>query len=86
MARGLAEAIALFGLPFLLYAVVLALRHRYPFLAQHWPRGRLALLAVVGLGVLLFGALVFGLLAPRHQGAYVPAHIEGGRLVPGRIQ
>jgi hypothetical protein len=30
--------------------------------------------------------LILGVLAPRHSGAYVPAHIENGTLVPGRIE
>jgi hypothetical protein len=30
--------------------------------------------------------IAFGIFAPRHAGAYVPAHIENGKLVPGRMQ
>ncbi len=32
------------------------------------------------------GMLTFGIFAVRHEGAYVPAHIENGKLVPGRLQ
>jgi hypothetical protein len=28
----------------------------------------------------------FGLSAPRGHGAYVPAHVENGRLIPGHIE
>ena len=86
MARGAFDAIALFALPFLAYVAVLALQRRFPFLAAHWTGGRLALLTVAGLGLVLGGLLVFALVVPRHQGAYQPAHVEGGRLVPGRIE
>jgi hypothetical protein len=30
--------------------------------------------------------IVFGVFAPREQGAYVPAHVEKGRLVPGHFE
>ena len=76
MARGFADAIALFCLPFIIYGVGLLLRRRYPFLAANWSRGRLALLTVAGLCLVLLGLLVFGFAVPRHQGGYAPAHIE----------
>ena len=86
MGRALADAIALFVAPFVVYGAVLLLRQRYPWLAESWSRGSLAVLTVLGLALVVLGIAVFGILAERHQGAFVPAHMEGGRLQPGRIQ
>ena len=46
----------------------------------------LARLSVAGLALVLGGLLLNGFFADRHEGAYAPAHIENGRLVPGAIQ
>lgn len=86
MARGFADGLALFCLPFFLYALLLFVRPHLPVLAPGWTSGRLAILSVAGLGLVLVGMLVFGLVAPRHQGGYAPAHLEHGRLVPGQIE
>jgi hypothetical protein len=86
MARSILDSLLLFALPFVLYAAALLAQRRYPFLQLHWPRGRLALLTIAGLALVVLGLVFFGLLAPRRQGAYHPAHIEGGRLVPGEIE
>ena len=86
MARTFFDAVALFLSPFVAYGILLVLRQRYPFVAESWSRGSLAGLTVAGLGLVVLGMVVTGLLASRHRGAYVPAHIEGGRLVPGHIE
>jgi hypothetical protein len=86
MARGAFDALLLFLLPFIAYVLMLLVGRRYPFLAAHWTSGKLALLTVAGLCVLLLCLLVFGLAAPRGQGAYSPAHVENGHLVPGRLE
>ncbi len=86
MARSLFEAIVLFGAPFVFYGIILFLRQRYPWLAASWSRGSLALLTLAGLGLVVLGLLGVGVFADRHQGGYAPAHIENGRLVPGRLQ
>lgn len=85
MARTLLDGLLLFVLPFVVYVAVLLLQRRFPFLRPHWTGGRLAMLTVAGLGLVLLGMVVVGLVVPRHQGAYRPAHLEGGRLVPGEI-
>ena len=86
MERGFLDAVALFALPFAAYAVSLALRRRYPFLLRNWTEGPLALLIAAGLASAIAGTLVIGFVGNRHRGAYVPAHIENGVLVPGRLQ
>lgn len=84
MLRTLIEEFLLFVLPFCLFAGYLVVRRRNPFDVEHWS-GHLFWLSVVGL---VFGIASFvyaGLVAPRHSGAFVPPHVEDGRLVPGQF-
>ncbi len=85
MGRAALETFALFLAPFLLFAIYLALRLRFPLAVEHWTRGRVSLLALIGLAAALMGLIVLELIAPRAQGTYVPAHIENGVLVPGKF-
>lgn len=86
MLRSLADAGVLFLVPFAAYAILLVLRRRYPFVLETWTNGPLATLIVTGLALAVAGALLTGLFANRHKGAYVPAHLENGVLVPGRME
>jgi hypothetical protein len=86
MWRAILEPLLLFASPFLVYAVYLAARHSYPLTLEHWSKSAVSTLTLAGLLLALGGMVAFGLFAPRHEGAYVPAHIEGGKIVPGRIQ
>jgi hypothetical protein len=43
-------------------------------------------LTLLGLVIAVIGMFAFGIFADRHLGAYVPAHIENGVVVPGRMQ
>ncbi|MHB2167101.1 DUF6111 family protein [Alsobacter sp. R-9] len=85
MSRALAEELLLFLLPFLLFGLFLALRRRSPFQRVHWD-GHVSWLFLAGLAV-AFGYLMWtGFTAERGTGPYVPAHMENGRFVPGRIE
>jgi hypothetical protein len=86
MLRAILEPAALFLSPFVVFAVYLVLRARYPLALEHWSRGRVSTLTLIGLVVAIFGMALFGLYAPRGQGRYVPAHIENGELIPGHIE
>lgn len=86
MGRALLDALGLFLLPFAAYAVLVVLQRRWGSFGAAWTGGRLAWLTAAGLVSVLIGLLVLGSLVPRHQGAYTPAHVEGGRLVPGDIR
>ena len=86
MWRTVAETLGLFLLPFLLFAVYLTLRLRWPLAIEHWTRSRVATLVIVGLLAALAGLASASLFAPRGHGVYVPAHVENGVLVPGRIE
>ncbi len=87
MARTALIEVLLFMAPFAVYAIVLFVTRRYARDAVHWHARMLATLASIGL-VLVIGGLIyfahFGGAAP--GGVYEPAHMEDGRLVPGRIK
>jgi hypothetical protein len=84
MLRTLIEEFLLFVLPFCLFAGYLVARRRNPFDVEHWS-GHLFWLSVVGLVLGIASFVYAGLVAPRHSGAFVPPHVENGRLVPGRF-
>lgn len=86
MWRIIVQPALLFVSPFAAYFIYLGLRRTYPFAVDHWTHGAVSMLALAGLVITVVGMLVFGIFAERHVGAYVPAHIEDGRLVPGRMQ
>jgi hypothetical protein len=85
MWRAILEPALLFATPFVLYALFHAAQRRWPFVAELWSRGTISTLTIAGLVVAIVGMVMFG-LSTRNQGAYVPAHIEDGRLAPGRFQ
>ena len=86
MWRIILEPALLFGSPFAAYAAYLAVRQKYPFAVAYWSRSAVSTLALAGLAVAVAGVFAIGIFAERGQGAYVPAHIENGRIAPGRIQ
>ena len=86
MLRALLEPLALFLSPFIVFAIYLVLRARYPLAIEHWTRGRVSTLTLAGLAIAVLGMLFFGLSAPRGHGVYVPAHLENGALIPGHIE
>ena len=73
----IASEIALFLVPFAAYVLLLMATRRGVLHAKVWPLRRIAIL-VVGSFVLL---AQFGGAPP--GSTYVPAHIEGGKFVPG---
>jgi hypothetical protein len=85
MIRAIAEAILVFLVPFVLFGIVLALTGRNPLQRDLWTERRL-ILAALGLGCVILVFVVGGILGDRPTGAYVPAHMEDGRLVPGRFR
>ena len=86
MWRAAAETLGLFFTPFLLFVIYLVLRARYPLAVEHWTRGRVATLILVGLGAAIAGLIGLTLTAPRGQGVYIPAHVEKGTLIPGHFE
>jgi hypothetical protein len=86
MSRLLIE-LGLFLTPFVLYAAFLVATKADVRQRKSWPPRRLATLLIVAL-VFMIGSLVA--LAEFSGGppgsTYVPAHIEDGKFVPGRIK
>jgi hypothetical protein len=85
MIRIVLQELSLFLTPFLLWALLLALKRRRILDPQHWS-GVTMTLAIAGFVLAIGGLLAFGLFGERHQGAYVPPHMENGRLVPGEFR
>ena len=85
MIRAVIEELLLFLLPFGAFALWLMARRRSPLARAHWD-GNVSWLVIAGLGLAIVGLLATALLTPRHMGAYVPAHMENGKLVPGRVE
>lgn len=85
MTRAVFEALVLFLSPFVLFAIYLSLLRRNPFTRHAWS-GHIPWLVIAGLIVAIIGFVVIGLTADRNQGAYVPAHLEDGVLVPGQFK
>lgn len=86
MLRAVLEPALLFGSPFAAYAIYLTLRLRYPFEVAYWSQSAIATLALAGLAIAVAGIFTIGVFAKRSEGAYIPAHIENGEIVPGRLQ
>ena len=86
MIRALPRLLVFFLLPFLLYVVWLAARWENPMAVDRWTRKVLGPLALAGLACVILGLVLTGLAAPRYEGGYLPAHVEDGRIVPGRMK
>ncbi|WP_406854504.1 DUF6111 family protein [Alsobacter sp. KACC 23698] len=85
MTRAFTEEFLLFLVPFALYALWLVARKRTPLARVHW-NGKVSWLLLAGLAFASLWLVYTGLSAPRSKGAYVPAHMENGRFVPGRVE
>ena len=86
MIRMLPRLLVFFLVPFLLYLLWLAARWENPLAVERWTRKVLVPLSLAGLGCVLAGLVFIGLTAPRYEGGYLPAHVEDGRVVPGRMK
>lgn len=86
MWRAILEPALLFATPFVVYALFQLAQRRWPFVSELWSRGVVSTLTIAGLVTAIVGMVALGLLSSRNLGAYVPAHIENGRLAPGRFQ
>jgi hypothetical protein len=86
MWRVIVETALLFGTPFAAYVLFHLLQRRWPFVSELWTGGVLSTLTIVGLAVAIAGFVALAIYFPPHQGTYEPAHIEGGRLKPGRFK
>jgi hypothetical protein len=86
MGRTVLEPLVLFLSPFAVYTLYLLVRARYPLEVEHWTRYRISALTLTGLAAAVIGLVAVNAFAPRGHGVYIPAHVENGVLVPGRIE
>jgi hypothetical protein len=85
MTRAFVEELLLFLLPFALFALWLLLKRRSPLQRVHWD-GQVPWLVIGGLALAIGWLAWTGFTAPRGTGAYVPAHMENGTFVPGKLE
>jgi hypothetical protein len=85
MIRVIGEGALLFLLPFAAFGIVLLLLRRDVLKVESWSPHLLSLV-VAGM-LLVIGALVYaGVFGETRTGAFEPAHMENGRVVPGRFR
>jgi len=85
MWRAFIETALLFLSPFLAYALFLIAQRRWPWTRAVWAGPTLSRLAIAGLLIAIAGLIGLG-LARQNVGAYIPAHVENGKLQPGRFE
>jgi len=84
MIRPVATEIALFLLPFALYAIYLAATRAGVLHPDAWSVSRMLTLTILALALMFGSFLVLAQFSGEPpNSAYVPAHIEDGKLVPG---
>ena len=75
----------LFFLPFAVFALFLIFRRRNPLQLAHWNEPA-AWLVIAGLACVVIALIVTGITSERQTGAFVPPHMENGRVVPGQFR
>lgn len=85
MTRAIFGELLLFLLPFVLFALYLVLQRRNPFHWPHWS-DKTVWLVIAGLMCAILALVYTGVTADRESGAYVPSHVENGRVVPGQFK
>jgi Family of unknown function (DUF6111) len=84
MIRSLATEIGLFLTPFVLYAAFLFATRSGVLLPEAWTLRRVSGLVVASLVLMIGSFLVLAQFSGAPPGStYVPAHVEGGKFVPG---
>jgi hypothetical protein len=79
------DELLLFLLPFAVFALYLLVRRRNPLHWTSWDKNALRLV-VAGLACVILSLLAAFFMSDREKGAFVPAHMEDGRLVPGQFK
>ena len=85
MLRILLEEIALFLIPFGLFAIFLLLRRRNLLRFEHWSSS-MVWLAMAGLLLALVSLVGSVFFTERPLSGFEPTHMENGRVVPGRFR
>jgi heme/copper-type cytochrome/quinol oxidase subunit 1 len=85
MTRAFLQGLILFFLPFVLFGAYLVILRRNALAWSSWS-SQSFWLAIAGLVMVILSLVATGLLTERETGAFVPTHIENGRVVPGQFQ
>ncbi len=85
MTRAVTQEVLLFLLPFAAFAIYLIVRRRNPLAWSHWSDQSIWL-TMAGLAIVVVSLFTAGIMAERQTGAFVPTHIENGRVVPGHFK
>ena len=84
MIRPIATEVVLFLVPFVVYAVFLLATRTGVFLPKAWTLPRIAGLLIASLILMAGSFFALAEFSGAPPGStYVPAHIEGGKFVPG---
>ncbi len=87
MIRPVLTEIALFLVPFVLYAIFLWATRAGVLDWQHWSLARLAWLVIAALVLMIGSFVVLAHFTGAPPGStYVPAHVENGVFVPGQTR
>jgi hypothetical protein len=86
MVRAFFEGLLLFLTPFVLFGLWLVLRHGRGGEAKDAMSGALGWLTIVGLGLTIAAILWQAFTVEPHRGAYTPAELRDGKLVPGEVK
>ena len=87
MIRPLFTEIGLFLTPFVLYAAFLLVTRAGILQSKAWTPRRLAGLVIASLALMVGSFLLLAQFSGSPPGStYVPAHVEGGKFVPGTTQ
>ncbi|MGA3310447.1 MAG: DUF6111 family protein [Xanthobacteraceae bacterium] len=87
MIRPLFTEIGLFLTPFVLYAAFLLATRNGILQPKAWTPRRLAGLVIASLALMVGSFLLLAQFSGSPPGStYVPAHVEGGKFVPGTTQ
>ena len=87
MIRPVLTEIILFAAPFVLYAVFLWATRTHVLDPQAWSATRLIWLTAAAFILMIGSFVMFAQFGGAPIGStYVPAHIEGGKIVPGTMK
>lgn len=87
MGRILFELSGFFLLPFICYALFLVWQQRHPSAAKAvLNRRALQIQTLIGLALVAGVLLFFGFTDRQSTGAYIPAVVKDGKLIPGRVE
>jgi hypothetical protein len=86
MIRPVLTELALFLAPFVIYAAFLWFAKPAVLDREYWTKKTLMTLVIVALVLMIGSFVVIGHFAGAPIGSsYEPAHVENGKLIPGRV-